>query len=219
MEVETARSSADSYIRSSDSDDRIVEQRLARLLHLNAEIARDNHLFPTERDRLDASLMSAPIDSKKAIGYFGVLIGTLPPFALLLKLVSETSPAGQMDSLFLVLLGIAGVITGLSGYASRKFVSSAVERSSYFRLPNRIAALSVIGLAWGAVSGAVGGLFILVFGSIFGGIFGGAIGAVTLPILIGLQSFVRRGDLVDMRHFLPIAFGITLTLCALILGA
>ena len=163
--------------------------------------------------------MSAPIDSKKAIGYFGILLGTLPPFALLLKVVGETAPVGPSSSLFIALLAVASVVTGLTGYASRKFVASAVESSSHFRLPNRIVALSVIGLAWGAASGAVGGLFLFVIGSIFAGIVGGVIGAVTLPLLIGLRSFVRHGDLVEMRHFLPIAFGITLTLCALILGA
>ena len=163
--------------------------------------------------------MSAPIDSKKAVGYFGILIGTLPPFALLLKVVGETMPGAQMSSVLLVLLAVAGVASGLTGYGFRRFVSSAIDSSSHYRLANRIVALSIIGLLWGAASGAVGGLFLFLIGSIFGGIFGGAIGAVTLPLLIGLRSFVREGDLVEMRHFLPIAFGITLTVCALILGA
>lgn len=219
MGLETERPSDDSNIRSADRDDGgIVEQRLARLLLLNAEIARDKQLYPTERDRINVSLLTSPIDSKESIGYFGLLIGTLPPFALLLKLVGETASGWQMSALFLSLLAVAGIATGLAGFASRRFVASAIESSSRLRLPNRIAALSLIGLAWGTASGAIGGLFIFVIGSIFAGILGGVVGAIALPLMIGLRSLVSHGDLVEMRHFRPIALGITLTLCALILG-
>jgi hypothetical protein len=170
---------------------------------------------------VNASVMTSRIDSKKAFGYFGLLIGTLPPFALVLRAFSEIEPGERLSSSvlgFLGLLTLAGVLTGLTGYVSRKFVSSAVDRSSRFRLPNRILMLSLIGAVWGAVSGAVGGLALFVIGSIFAGITGAVVGAVALPLLIGLRSLVGHGDFIEMRHFLPIAFGITFTLCALILG-
>ncbi len=175
-------------------------------------------MYRSERERLDAYLMTCPIDSRKAFAYFGLMIGSLPPFALVLRIIGETMPADRIPLMFLILLTAAGVVTGVAGYASARFIPSALDRVSNFRLPNRIALVTLIGFAWGSVSGAVGGLFLFIVGALFAGIAGGGIGAMTLPILVLFHSALRRGDFIEIKHFLPIAFGITLTLCALILG-
>lgn len=175
-------------------------------------------MYRSERERLDADLMTCPIASKNAFAYFGLMIGSLPPFALVLKIIGESMPADRIPMMFLILLAAAGVVTGVAGYASARFIPSAIDRVSNFRLPNRVALLTLIGFAWGAVSGAVGGLFLFIVGAIFAGIAGGGIGALTLPILVVFHSALRRGDFIEIKHFLPIAFGITLSLCALILS-
>ena len=218
MERGTAGTTSGHPVGLADGDDRIVEQRLAELLKLNAEIGREKKIYRSDSERIQARLMTRPIDSRKAFSYFGLVIGSLPPFALVFKIIGETMPAQRIPILFLTLLAVAGIATGVSGYASGRFVPSLVSRVSQFRLPNRLALISLIGLAWGTVSGALGGLFIFLVGSIFGGIAGGVIGAVTLPILVAFHSALRTGDFIEIKHFLPIAFGITLTLCALILG-
>ncbi len=219
MESGTARTRSEHYSKCPDSDDRIVEQRVAALLKINAEIAREKIVYRNDRERLDAFLMTYPIDSRKAFAYFGLMIGSLPPFALVLKIISETMPPSSIPIMFLVLLTAAGVMTGIAGYASARFIPSAIDRVSHFGLPNRIALLTLIGFGWGAVSGAVGGLFLFIVGAIFAGIVGGIIGAVTFPVLVVLFSSLRRGDFIEMKHFLPIAFGITLSLCAFILSS
>ena len=162
--------------------------------------------------------MTAPIDSRKAFSYFGLMIGSLPPFALVFKIIGETMPAERSPEIFLVLLAMAGVVAGIAGYVSGRFVPAAIIRASSFALPNRIALYSLIGFGWGSIAGAIGAIFLFVVGSIFGAIAGGVVGALTVPLLVALHSAMRSGDFIEIRHFLPIAFGITLTFCALILG-
>ncbi len=87
-------------------DDRLAQQRLTDLLEINAEIARENRLYRTDRERIEAGLMTNPINSRKAFSYFGLLIGTMPPFALVFKIISETIAVERIPVLFLVLLGL-----------------------------------------------------------------------------------------------------------------
>jgi len=218
MELGYAQSGIERYIgnrHTANNADRAVEQRLAELLRINAESAAERALFRSDRERLEASVMVNPLSSKEVYSYFGYLIGTLPPAGIALKLSFTAEP---MAGLFVILIATAGIIAGLVGYATGKYIPAAIASVKNFSLPNRIALLSLIGLVWGAVAGAVGGLFLLVVGAIFAAIVGGIIGAGTLPILVAAHQAVRRGDLMEMRHFLPIGFGITFTLCALILG-
>jgi len=174
-------------------------------------------LYRTEAERIDYSLMTWPIDSRKTFAVFGLMIGLMPPVALVLKGIGETTPGDRVD-VFLAVLTAAGIATGIIGYVTGRFIPAAISYTSKFRFPNRVFLLSMIGLAWGMVSGAIGGLFLFIIGSILAGIVGGLVVAVVLPVLVALRSFVRRGDFIEVKHFLPIAFGITLTLCALILG-
>lgn len=218
MELGTAGTTSSSYASLVNSDDRIVEQRLAGLLKLNAETAREKELYRSDRERTEVDLMARPVDSRRAFAYFGLLIGSLPPFALVFKIISETMPAERIPVLFLTLLATSGIAAGVTGYVSGTFIPSAISRVTTFSLANRIAMVSLIGFAWGAVSGALGGVFIFLIGSIFGSLAGGLVGAVALPILLAFHSVLRSGDFIELKHFLPIAFGITLTLCALILG-
>jgi hypothetical protein len=221
MELAKATTSAARHhnFGSATATDAIIEQRLAELLKINAEIAAEKKTFGEARDRIEISMMSCPIDSKKAYAYFGFMIGLMPPYALILKIVSETMPGSRVPFLFLALLAVAGTATGIVGYATGRIVPAAMKSVSDLAWPNRIAFLSLIGLGWGAISGIVGGLFLFVIGAVFAGIAGGIIGAVCLPVLAGLHSLLRSGDFIELKHFLPIAFAITLSLCAFILGA
>jgi hypothetical protein len=175
-------------------------------------------MFRSDRERLESGLMRSAIDSKKAFSYFGYMIGTMPPATLAMKAIAEGAGNGSSDALFLMLLIVAGTVTGLVGYAMGTFIPASVRLASNLRLPNRIAVYSLIGFAWGAVAGIAGGLFLFIIGAVFGGLAGGAVGSVAVPIFVLSHEALRRGDLVEIKHFLPIAFGITLSLCAFILG-
>src|SRR5687768_14980859 len=104
--------------------DRAIEQRLAELLRINAEGAVDRELFRSDRERLEASLMVNPLTSKQVYSYFGYLVGTLPPAAIALKLSFNPEP---MAALFIILIAAAGIITGLVGYATGKYIPAAIS--------------------------------------------------------------------------------------------
>jgi hypothetical protein len=161
--------------------------------------------------------MSRPITSQKAFAYFGLAIGSLPPASLIVRLAAFETLAA-MDLVILSLLAAASALTGVVGYALGRVVPKILESTSEYRLANRMALTSLIGFAWGALAGGIGGLLLFVFGAFVACLVGGAVGAVCVPTFVLLHNSVRAGNLIETKHFLPITFGITLTLCALVLG-
>ena len=196
---------------------RLVEQRLDHLLRLNAEIARQKSLYTNDEDKKKAFLMTRPMDSRHAFGTFGMFIGSLPPLALVVKIL--VSRGVYATTGLLLLIAAAGLVTGIVAFQiGRRYIPGALRYISGFSLPNRVGLWAVLGLMWGATSGAAGGLVIFLIGSIFAGIAGGVIGAVAVPTMVALHSSVRVGDLIEPKHFLPIALGIIFSICSFILG-
>jgi hypothetical protein len=203
-----------------DLDD-VYKRGLITLVDANAEIARVRSLYRTDEERLAAMSMIRPGDSKLVFGMFGLIFGSLPLLTVSLKLVVEN--IGGFGSrgwlVWTVLFAIAGVVTGVTGFALGRFVPAILARVSGFRLANRIVMIWLIGFCWGAVAGMCGGMFLFVLGAIAGAILGGIAGSIAVPLLVLFHSAFRAGDLIERKHFLPIVFGITLPLCAYILGA
>lgn len=203
--------------RPGDGDG-AVQQRLAVLLEVNAGIARERAVYRTDRDRMEAMLMANPIDSSKAFSYFGLMMGTMPPITLAIRSIADGNAGEAIEVFFVVLLILAGLLAGAVGNVSGQLIPAAINAFRDFRAPNRIVMLGLIGFAWGATAGAAGGILLFVFGAIFAGFAGGVVGAICVPIFSILHDRLRRGDLIELKHFLPIGFGITLSLCAFILG-
>jgi len=78
--------------------------------------------------------------------------------------------------------------------------------------------LPFVGMLWGILAGGAGGIIIFVIGAIFGAALGGAVGMAALPALAVFHRLLKKGDQLDRKHFLPIAFGIIFTISAFILG-
>jgi hypothetical protein len=175
-------------------------------------------LYRSDDERIAAMLMTRPGDSKKVFGMFGLIYGSFPLFAGAAKMLIESQHVEKGHLLWLILLIIAACVTGLTGFALGRGVPAIVDRVAHFRFPNRLFLVSVIGFCWGAAAGAAGGFFLFVIGAIVGAVLGGVAGAVAVPILVVFHNALRAGDYVERRHFLPFVFGITLTLCAFILG-
>ena len=202
----------------SGDRDIAAEQRLARLLELNDAIARERSLYRNSRERLEASIMKRPVSSMKAYSYFGLIIGLFPPASIVLKLVIESTSTQPSAAVFLFLAVLASVMTGVVGYQLGKYVPQVVDATDSMRFPNRIACISLIGLVWGSISGAAGGLFLFVVGTFFAATIGAIVGAMAVPVFVLLHRLVRRGDLIELKHLLPISAAIVLSLCAFIFG-
>ena len=188
------------------------------LIEANAQITRERALYRSHSERLEAAMMLNPIDSKKAYAYFGFMIASMPPITLAARAISLGDGSPGIELLFIVLLVLAGLIAGSVGYLSGKLIPPAMDAFRDFRPITRILSFSLIGLAWGSAAGITGGLILFIIGAVFAGIAGGIVGAALVPVFALCHGAMRRGDLIELKHFLPISVGITLSLCALILG-
>jgi hypothetical protein len=94
-------------------------------------------------------------------------------------------------------------------------IAFELEKSSWSYM---LSALPFIGMLWGILAGGAGGVIIFVVGAFFGAALGAAVGSVALPAFTVFHRLLKRGDELDRKHFLPIAFGITFIISAFILG-
>lgn len=196
----------------------VDDERLNWLVYKNEQVRRERQLFRTDREKRDAESMQTPITSRTAYAFFGFLLGFLPVFSIFAKIIIEAGGVREENGWLSVLILAASVGTAVAAFFTGRTVARIVERLDSVRWSWYLTALPFIGLLWGAVSGAVGGVFLFIIGSVFGAVIGGMIGALALPVFGALHRALKRGDLIELKHFLPLSFGIVLFVCAFILG-
>lgn len=201
-----------------ESDDDLTRERLNALLAANAEIAREKSTFRSEREKFDAALMSNPLSMEKTFAYFGLLLGTFPPMAMFTRFFFEKGVFRVEDFWILGVVAVVNLIAAIVGYFSGKLIAKIVGELEKLSWHYMILALPFVGIFWGMLAGGAGGMVIFLVGAFFGAALGGAVGAAALPAFTIFHRFLKKGDLFDRRHFLPIAFGIVFAISAFILG-
>lgn len=197
-----------------DRDEKIVRQRLDALLAINAETAREKALFHSDAEKLEADLMQNPLSLEKTFSYFGLLLGLFPPSAMFLKFALE----GRVEGWVFGIMLIVNLISATVGFFSGKVVAKGIRAVEQLSWSKMLLALPFLGLLWGIVSGAAGGIIVFIFGAVFGGILGGIVGSVALPLFTIFHRLMKKGENIELKHFLPIAFGATFVICGFILG-
>lgn len=162
--------------------------------------------------------MKNPFTSEKTFANFGLLLGIFPPAAIFAKYVFESGVAFRDEAWILGVLLIVNVITATVGYFSGRLIGKAVREIEKKSWTSMLFLLPFVGLLWGIVSGGAGGVIIFVIGAVFGAILGGAVGFLALPIFAVFHRLLKKGEMIDRRYFMPLAFGITCAICAFILG-
>ncbi|HYP52157.1 MAG TPA: hypothetical protein VEQ42_01375 [Pyrinomonadaceae bacterium] len=196
----------------------------ARLNWLVAFHARDEELrrrFRSAREREEMELMSRPVDARAAYRLLGALLGLLPPAAIFYRLfggaLTEEGKPLLAFGLFALLVAM-NVVCWLVGRWTAGRLASSVERAERGSWSKTIVLAGVCGLAWGFLTGAAGGLPFFGFGAIAGvacAVPGGVAAFVAFTIM---HRALARGGMIDARHLRPLAWGVTLTFVALILG-
>ena len=200
------------------ADDQATLRRLEVLLVENAETARSQNSYRTDREKFESELMQHPLSPDKVFSFFGLMLGTLPPATVFARFILETRTFESRDVWVIGVLVIVNIVTAIVGYFSGKLIAKMVTGVENYRWPIMIMILPLIGLLWGIMAGGAGGFVIFVFGAIFGAFIGGAVGAAALPIFVLFHRLMKRGDMIEAKHFLPLALGITLSICTFILG-
>ena len=199
-------------------NDELTRQRLDTLLALNAETAREKSLFASEKEKTEAGLMKNPLSIEKSFAYFGTLLGTLPPAAFIIRLFSDTRSLRGEDAWILGVAAIVILISSTVGFFSGKLIGKIVRQSEKMSWTKMILVLPFIGILWGILSGGAGGIIIFVVGAIFGALLGALVGSFAVPVFTIFHRLLKRGDQIERKHFLPLAFGITFIISALMLG-
>ncbi len=162
--------------------------------------------------------MQNPLSTKQAYAWFGLLLGTFPPAAIFTRFLTNSGSLNNGDLWILGVIAIVNVISAVVGYFSGKLIGKIVgelEKNSWLAM---FFALPFVGILWGILSGGAGGSIIFVIGAFFGALLGSAVGSVALPAFTLFHRLLKKGDMIDRKHFLPMAFGITFIICGFILG-
>jgi hypothetical protein len=214
----TRQSKLDEFA-SYQRDSELVAQRLDYLLAVNAETERQKMMFRSDREKLEAELMTNPLNSEKSFAYFGLLLGTFPPAAFFAKFALDSHIFQTDEAWIFGVLFIVNLISAIVGYFSGKLIGRAAREIEKYPWWTMFLVSPFMGVLWGIIAGGAGGAIIFFFGAIFGALLGGIVGAAALPFFVALHRLLKKGDFIEMKHFLPIAFGIAFTICSFILGA
>ncbi len=206
-------------IASYQQDSEIVRQRLDCLLAVNAETARQKAMFQSDKEKLEADLMKSPLNTEKTYAYFGLLLGTFPPAAFFTKFAIDSRIALGEEAWIFGILFIVNLISAVVGYFSGKLIAKSVREVEKYSWWAMFLVLPFVGMFWGMMAGGAGGAIIFIFGAFFGAILGALVGGIALPTFTVFHRLLKRGDVIELQHFLPLAFGITFAICSFIIGS
>jgi len=201
---------------ATDVEDVSTQVRLDWFLAQNAETARLRAAYRSDLEKMEAELMKYPIPAADAYAYFGSFLGGIPLFTLTLRSLFEDTNTDSSKVGLLVLMFVVAAASSAAGFVSGKVVGPIALKIERFRWSTMLPLLPVIGFIWGAVAGTAGGLLAFGIGAIFGFFIGGFLGTISVPLFVIVHRLMKRGESIELRHFLPLSFGIVLVLCAFI---
>ncbi len=166
-------------------------------------------------------LMSRAVSTQHAYALFGMLLGALPPAAIFARLLGYGADGSMRmmaaDSVMFILCLLMNIVCCLLGYLMGSALGRGVlklERASWTRM---LLMTPLLGAMWGLVVAASGFFFFLV-GALYGIAFTVPVGMIGFLLFAIVHRLLERGGMIETRHFLPLACGITTIISALILG-
>ncbi|MEP6923540.1 MAG: hypothetical protein ABI954_03665 [Pyrinomonadaceae bacterium] len=206
--------------RSLDTSHDNSDPRLVSLLASVDKNKLKQKLFRRESHEFEAGLMLRPFTPQDAYGQFGLLLGVIPPAAIFYQFLVVGLHVSEISSglFFVMLFFLMNVVCAFVGRGMGRSLAKTtmdLERCSWTVM---LLTIPFIGLLWGMVTGFVGGLLFFGFGAIGGFLIAAPIGAVAFTLFAISHRLLERGTFIERQHFLPIAYGISLTLAAFVLG-
>lgn len=177
---------------------------------------RRNILQNIELEEAEVRSMKNPISSEKAFQWLGALLGTFPPMTIFGMLIADGK--SHLEVWVVALLIFVNLVCGFTGFFSGKVIGRMVAEAEKWNWFLMLFILPFIGIFWGIMTGGAGGIFLFVIGAIFGAIIAAMVGSVAVTAFAIFHRTLKKGDFIEFSQFLPIAIGITTTICAFILG-
>jgi hypothetical protein len=197
-----------------------LEFQLNWLLTENELAEFRSRTFNSAREEEEFLLMRCPVADKEAYARFGLLLGTLPPAAIFLKLFGGVlaGPGRGFDPTFIIVLLVMNVFCAAAGRYFGSRLSRLASAAEELRWPTMLLGAAGIGFIWGVATGAVGGLPVYGFGAIVGALCAVPVGMLAFFLFMPLHRLLTRGGMIDSRHLWPLACGVVAVISALILG-
>lgn len=207
----------------------VPDNNLARRLNwLSFELSPDTgrRRLVSEREERRTLSMLRPLSTEEAYRWFGTFLGLFPPFALFARMLGkavEDWVSGGLPThdgapywalLFLVMNGICCLVgRKFGGYLGRQ-AGDPRSRS----LPAFLLVSLLFGLFWGVVTGAAGGAVAFLIGAVVGVFVAVPVALAAFPVFAVLHRLLSHGGMIEERQVWPLAFGVPLTIAAVILS-
>jgi hypothetical protein len=199
---------------------------------LKGELARQEEVRNTagrvaeEWRALRANPLDSSVTTEEAYAWFGTFLGLFPPFALFAHIFGDAltrETAGRLPTadgfLFWVLLFL--VMNAICCLVGRKFgalLGRKLGDPRAWRWPVFVFSSLLMAVAWGVVTGAAGGAVVFLIGAVAGVFCAVPVALAAFPVFAVLHRALSRGGMIEERRLWPLAFGVPLTIAALILG-
>ena len=165
--------------------------------------------------------MRRPVNVERAFAFFGLLLGTLPPAAIFLRMFGYGFTYERdwgyvtLPAMCLAMNIICAVVGQRMGRAVGHPMIAGAERRSWTRT---LLFTLVAAFVWGAATGAAGGAVFFGIGAVFGVVFALAVALPAFVVFTTFHRLLARGGMIDARHLRPLAWGVAATAAALALG-
>ena len=196
------------------TQDIYIAQRMSWLkAELDPDVQRRRLVW--EQEEVRALSMQRPLTTEQAYRWFGTFLGLIPPLALFSRFIATSGVYSDAKLIVALCVGM-NVICCLAGrwfggYLGRWAGNPRTRTRLGFAL-----VVFVMALAWSVVTGGLGGSLFFIIGALFGPFFAAPVAFVGFPAFAILHRLISRGGMIEARHTWPLAFGIPLTIAAMI---
>ena len=203
-----------SVCRPSTQDVHIAQRMSWLKAELDPDVQRRRLVW--EREECGALSMRRPLTTEEAYRWFGTFLGLLPPFALFERFLTETGNFKEFSPVaFCVAMNVVCCLVGrwFGGCLGRWAGNPRTRSRAGFAF-----AVFVMAIAWSVVTGGLGGAPFYLIGALFGPFLAAPVALVGFPAFAILHRLISRGGMIEARHTWPLAFGIPLTIAAVIMS-
>jgi hypothetical protein len=164
--------------------------------------------------------MRKPQTTVQSYRTLGFLLGAFPPAAFFTRLGHYGLPtyheSANIGLFFLFIFMNAACM--LVGWNMGRVVGKQMEKLERSSWSTMIVSSIMLALFWALVTGAAGGTIVFLIGGLAGIVFALPVAVAAFPTFAIFHRFLERGHLVERKHLLPVAYGISLAISAFILG-
>jgi len=170
--------------------------------------------------------MRNPLNAEEAFAWFGTFLGLFPPFALFGRVLGVALREGTSrnlptadGALYWMLLFLAmNAVCCLVGRKFGALLGRRVGDPRAWSWPVYVFSTLVMAAAWAVVTGAAGGAVAFVVGAFFGVICAVPVALLGFPAFAVLHRLLSHGGMIEEHDLWPLAFGVPLTIAALIMS-